>query len=138
MIDRQVTWLRNFEETLSLYKTTDFVWGESDCALFVCDCLKAIYGKDFAASFRGQYKTEFKALKLLKQFSKAGLLETIDKIVVENGGRIVQNTYAEIGDVTYGPAYNMGIVVGSQFAFMSPKGFATLDIKEADQIWTLK
>ncbi len=45
-----------------------FQWGENDCALFACDLVEAATGVDYAAPFRGRYRTAAGAARALKRF----------------------------------------------------------------------
>jgi hypothetical protein len=45
--------------------TRRFAWGTFDCALAVCDGIKAITGVDPGAPYRGKYTTEKEALTLI-------------------------------------------------------------------------
>lgn len=42
-----------------------FAWGAMDCALFAADCVAACTGADPAADFRGRYRSEFGARRLI-------------------------------------------------------------------------
>ncbi|WP_418884763.1 DUF6950 family protein [Aeromonas dhakensis] len=44
-----------------------FVWGEADCCLFTADACIAVAGVDPAASYRGRYKTELGAYRVLRK-----------------------------------------------------------------------
>jgi hypothetical protein len=43
-----------------------FSFGAQDCCLFAADCVRAMTGADFAAGFRGTYRTEGEAAQLLE------------------------------------------------------------------------
>ncbi len=44
-----------------------FSWGSNDCALFAADGVRVITGVDLAASYRGQYATDFGAARILEE-----------------------------------------------------------------------
>lgn len=44
-----------------------FHWGVHDCALFAAGAVEAMTGEDFAAGYRGKYKTLIGGLRKLKQ-----------------------------------------------------------------------
>jgi Domain of unknown function (DUF6950) len=46
-----------------------FAWGENDCASFAGDAILAITGVDIAAEFRGAYKSERGAAKVIKRIT---------------------------------------------------------------------
>lgn len=52
-----------------------FIWGESDCALFVADWVALETGRDGAAELRGRYESEPDAARLMPR----GLLDVVDQ-----------------------------------------------------------
>ena len=46
-------------------RSSPFVWGQHDCCLFAADCALAITGIDFAAGFRGKYRSAKGASRLI-------------------------------------------------------------------------
>lgn len=59
-----------------------FEWGVNDCALFPADAWQVMTGVDLAARFRGRYKSERGALRLMRKAGgmrefvlRAGLIE---------------------------------------------------------------
>lgn len=57
-----------------------FQWGEHDCALFACNAIEVMTGKDPAVYFRGKYSDKRGAYLSLKAFADGGLAETAEKI----------------------------------------------------------
>jgi hypothetical protein len=47
-------------------REASFEWGTHDCAMFAADAVLAVTGEDPAAEFRGKYKSESGAAKILK------------------------------------------------------------------------
>lgn len=58
-----------------------FAWGEHDCCLFACDCIKAMTGEDPAAPFRGKYRSRGEAVRALRDY--AGTLEDVARQIAE-------------------------------------------------------
>lgn len=50
------------DRTLKLWRSTPFVWGQSDCMLSIGDYVASAGGKDVTALFRGLYASEAGAL----------------------------------------------------------------------------
>lgn len=48
-------------------KDTPFEWGKSDCALLAADWIHTYRGVDYAASFRGRYRTELGSKRALSR-----------------------------------------------------------------------
>lgn len=73
-IRRKENWEKGLTAFIRAKKKEDFSWGQNDCCLFAADALFSMTDFDAAASYRGTYKTEAEAKKLLK---KMGGLEII-------------------------------------------------------------
>lgn len=94
-------WQKRLVTVIRAAEMRPFSWGEHDCCLFAADCAKAVSGEDYAAEFRGTYKSELGARKAILR--KGGTLEKVlqrylhevdpefiqrgDIAVVENAGR---------------------------------------------------
>jgi hypothetical protein len=100
-------------------KTTTFVWGRSDCALFAANGIQAMTGTDIAADFRNKYASEAGAMATIKAVcggatvadaaaycaSKHNLQELKhplkaqrgDLVIVEDSGRLIAGLVAPSG-----------------------------------------
>ena len=80
-----------------LYKSLDnqspFVWGQSDCCLFAADAVKAMTGTDPAKEFRGRYKSEKGAARILARLG--GLRKAIGSVMSEE----INPLLAQRGDI---------------------------------------
>jgi len=75
-----------------------FVWGEFDCALFACNCVREMTGFDMAAEFRGKYKSARGALRIIKPYkSLMGLANAM--FSVRHSLEKVPWPFAQRGDV---------------------------------------
>lgn len=72
------------------------VWGEDDCALWHADIQLAAMGVDVAASFRGRYKTQRGAHRVL---GLLGLPMVMQKLTRKHGCGRIKPKDAQIGDV---------------------------------------
>lgn len=66
-------WTTKLHETIKAASERPFSWGEFDCCTFAADCCIAICGVDPAVDYRGRYKTELGAKRVLR--STHGSLE---------------------------------------------------------------
>lgn len=116
-------------------RVAPFTWGTNDCALFACDVLFAATGQDFAAPFRGRYRSARGAARVLKEFSglsaaglrRAGgaLAATAAKIARDHGRPEVAPLMAQRGDMVLveteaGPA--LGVCLGEAAAVAGEAG----------------
>lgn len=52
---------------LAKYKSADFEYGTLDCCLFVADVILQRTGIDYATQWRGRYRSEFGALRMIAE-----------------------------------------------------------------------
>lgn len=77
-----------------------FEWGKRDCCLFAADAVRAMTGEDYAAEFRGRYRTARGARQVLAAFGGvAGImgrcgLEEINPLMAQRGDVVLVNTDA--------------------------------------------
>jgi hypothetical protein len=97
-------WKTRLAEFLTSKQWEPLKWGKHDCCLFVCDCLKEITGDDPGHWFRGKYRSESGAYKLLTKYSKLkrkdnALLRTVEMICKEFGYEKIEIPLRQNGDV---------------------------------------
>ena len=117
-----MTRLPDWEKRLADYiveaKAKTFQWGNFDCALAVCDAIRAETGTDVGAAYRGRYSTLAGALNLL-----GNDLGTFAASVASGLGMAeVRPTFARRGDAVLldngDPTKALGIVdLGGRFAW---------------------
>lgn len=106
-------WQSALMEFVESRAATPFKWGEQDCALFAADAVLAMTGADFAAEFRGKYKTQTGAARALAKVAKGGLeacldakLEPVDTPFVQRGDVVL---FAGDMGPTLGIYFNGGV-----------------------------
>ena len=115
-----------------------FQWGVHDCCLFACDVIRDAGGVDYAAPFRGHYRTAAGAARALRRFAGGGLETVAEKITQDNGLEEVPPLMAQRGDLilvdeTAGPA--LGVCLGETFVAAGPAGAVTFPLKRARRAW---
>lgn len=96
-----------------------FQWGTHDCALMAADIVLAMTGVDYAAEFRGRYRSALGAARLLKR--GGGLWAVLDRQL----GASVPAAMAQRGDVVlarFAAGDTAGVCVGGQSAFPGLQG----------------
>jgi hypothetical protein len=113
-----------------------FVWGLSDCLLFVSDAAVLICGKDPAEPARGKYENLGKAAALIKE-----LRGTTENILDVHFKRINQ-AYAPRGDIVLKHRENgatFGIVYDGKAIYKTPSvGLVRESLKEVDYAWRVE
>ena len=55
------------QDILDKYKASEFKYGTLDCCLFVANVIKDMTGIDYAVQWRGRYRSEFGALRMIAE-----------------------------------------------------------------------
>ena len=74
-----------------------FVYGERDCALWVCDWIRLCRGIDPGAAFRGRYRTRLGCARLLRR--EGGLLDLASRVFAAAGLVSIDGWQLQPGDV---------------------------------------
>lgn len=95
-MSRKEGWENELAVYLDKVSTRSFKRGKHDCALFVCNCIKILTGVDYAAEYRGKYKTKKEAFQMLKERG----FEDLSKIAFGKLGDPYKNiNFAKRGDL---------------------------------------
>lgn len=117
----------------SLENQGPFVWGQSDCCLFAADAVKAMTGTDPAKEFRGRYKSEKGATRILAKLG--GLRKAIGSVM----GEEINPLLAQRGDIVLLNNAGRGIagVINSrgQISAKGVSGVIELPIRDAVCAW---
>lgn len=115
------------------YKTRSFEWGESDCCLFVADCIKAQVDVDPAAAYRGKYKTEIGAKKALVKYGS--LEELLDSLFGRVDFKLAKRGDAVMFQSELGTT--MGILWNGNIYSMGESGITQVDVTP-DIVWSVE
>ena len=93
-MERVDGWADKLEKYLLGRHEQKFVWGESDCCLFVADTIQVLTGVDVGTYFRGKYDRILPAYALMKDYSNGGSIqETWEKIAANHGMKPIYNIF---------------------------------------------
>lgn len=125
-------------EAVAMRRDRAFQWGVHDCCLFACDVIRDAGGVDYAAPFRGRYRTAAGAARALRRFAGAGLEAAAERITRDNGLEEVPPLMAQRGDFVLvdeaeGPA--LGVCLGSHFVAAGPAGTVLRPLAAARRAW---
>lgn len=108
-------------------------WGYNDCALFVADAVLEITGDDYAADFRGKYRSAKGSIKALKDrgFSDVSQVpeSLFERIPVEKSMK------GDVVSITIDNHVSLGICVGHMAAFTGPEGISFLSMSKIEKAW---
>lgn len=135
---RRHDWPERLHEVIAKAKKEAFAWGTHDCALFACNCAHAMTGIDYAANFRGKYKTRKGALTALVRIEGVKTLpELADKYLGERIA-LVNTQRGDVVLLTADSVEALGVVVGKHAVFLAPDGIQTLLLEECICAWRVK
>lgn len=125
-------WQLRFSQFVAERQSIPFAWGRNDCCLFAADCVLALTGRDLAADYRGIYRSEKTAYKLLKELG--GITALADASL----GESVPPLRATVGDVVLveiNGREGLGICNGSTILGPGPHGIEVLGMERALACW---
>jgi hypothetical protein len=107
-----------------------FVWGANDCALWCADWVKKGTGNDFGEPWRGKYKSEAGAAKLMKKRGYAGPADIANQHLPE-----IPVPMARRGDLLLHPEGCLGICHGRHGFFLKDDGVLMSDALACTRAW---
>ena len=110
-----------------------FEWGKSDCVLWVCDYIQKIHGVDHAKDFRGKYKTEIGARRLMR----AEGFRSVEALVTSYYKR-KPLTFAARGDLILCPSGSLGICLGYYSYFLGAGGPIRIQTLQCKAAWGVR
>lgn len=112
------------------WKKKKFIWGEADCALFICDYLERIKGIDYSADYKGKYKNEIGASKQLKKNGYDNL-----KALADAKLKPIKPLFAQRGDIVMMNNNCIGICTGHNCFFLSMEGLTAYPLSKITYAW---
>jgi hypothetical protein len=110
-----------------------FQWGTHDCATWAFDVRLAMTGLDAAAAWRGKYRTEKGAARMLRRLRCKTVADLATSIL---GEALPTVLFAQRGDIALGGVEQaLGICVGSEVLFLQPSGLVALPLRECVKAW---
>lgn len=131
-MQRLEDWPTRLAEFIESRQERAFLWGESDCCLFVCDVIEAITGEDPGARWRGLYSSEKGARRVLRDNDGVAGIATLVL------GPSVPPALAGRGDVVLIDTPNgeaLAICLGDKIAAQGLDGIAFVPTAFAKVAW---
>lgn len=113
---RRADWEAALSDYLTASVNARFAWGELDCALFAAGAVRAMTGIDFAAPFRGRYRTARGSVRALRRYGAGSLVATVEQLLGE-----VPIGFARRGDIVlHGDERTgaLGVCIGGDALFV--------------------
>lgn len=124
-------WASRMFGVITEHMHTPFVWGQSDCCMFVAKCLDAMKDTGYVSWIGAQYSDEASALRFIARHG--GLKEAVTSILGDSvEGRPLRGN-AVLFDGGDGLA--LGICDGSDIVAMGPEGIKRVPKSAALAVW---
>lgn len=95
-------------------------WGATDCLLTVGEAIEAVTGNDPFAAYRGRYKTERGAARVMRRNGCKDVEAVLARLFQPVGRLLAQR--GDVGTVMQGGALTAGYVTEYGFAAKGPNG----------------
>jgi len=125
-------WESLLAEHIRLAYHRPFKWGENDCAIWSSEWVEKATGEPYNAIWKGKYKTEAGAARLMK---KRGF-ESVEAIA-DAHLTIIPVQFARRGDLVLHPQGALGIVAGSKSVFLTAERVETMPTLDCLKAWTV-
>ncbi len=135
-LQRKENWEVLLYAEVYAWRSTTFVYGQTDCTAFASACINAMTGIDVWANWQGKYKNSKAAAKEIRRRGDKNLLATLTRYF----GAPCPVAFARRGDLVFADLKldmpQVGICLGVQSISMAPgkKGLIevpTLELKRA-------
>ena len=127
----------NWPELLNVHieeaRDAPFVWGKNDCVTFTTSWFQKMTTRDVFAPFRGGYKTDNEAMRVMIKNDVHGM---------EEAGRFLYGeptrdiTHMNRGDIVFA-AGALGICTGVHGAFLNEEGVEFLRLSDFELGWAV-
>jgi len=120
-------------EAIEKARKEPFQWGVHDCATWSFDVRFVLTDEDSASIWRGKYKTEAGAAKMLRKLK----CKTVEDLALSILGLPLPNVlFAQRGDMVIGGEERaLGICIGSDSLFLLPSGWTSLPTETCSKAW---
>lgn len=123
-------WEKRWHAFIEAWRARPYLYGESDCMMFVADGILAVTGEDLAAPWRGCYATEDEANAILADHG--GVIALVSSVL----GDPFPIGHARRADVVMGPVAP-GFCLGTHAAFMGEDGLSFRPLHQCRLTWRI-
>jgi hypothetical protein len=124
-------WTSRLFAVIEAHKSRPFVWGESDCCLFVARCIDAMTDNALAYLIRERYHDETSALRFIAEYGS--LAAAVSRYLGDPVPRRAVRGDAVLFDGGEGDA--VGICMGAKVVAMGPTGLRYVPRSEIKAVW---
>lgn len=136
-------WRSRMHAFIAEVGATPFDWKSFECGVaWAGRHVELMTGADVAAPFRGRFKDEVSALRMIRKAGFADLGELVSSLLEEHLGEDGKpaSSRARTGDVagiatSSKVGMSLGIVSGSRILTVGLRGYETVDLLKADRAW---
>lgn len=126
-------WEKLLNEHIAEAYRHQFEWGKRDCALWCADWVWKATGRDLGAEWRGKYKTENGAAKLMRKKGYHGVEAIADRHLLSCPVNLAQR-----GDILLNEDNCLGICNGRNAYFITEDSITMRHTLECVKAWTVE
>lgn len=130
---RKNNWPKIIASEITKHRTTEFVWGKSDCCLVVADIVKEFADIDIAEGLRGKYKTAKGSLMALKKHGEGDIASTVDRTLERKPMNAISR--GDVVLVKTDAGESLGIYFNTRVWAMSEAGLIDLPSEVTLIVW---
>lgn len=133
MSQRVDDWPNKLNRYIVANRDKPFVWGKSDCVIFVAGAVKEITGVDYMEEFRGKYDSEESAKEALRDLGAGSLYHTLRTKL----GNPIPAAQGKRGDVAYDDGA-VGLIIGRSAIFVGEGGYVLIPISQVKRAFHIE
>lgn len=135
MLQRVSDWRSRLVAVVHEWENRPFVWGETDCACFAAECVRAVTGADPLGTLRGNYNSRLSAFARLRFRGHSSISEATHAALSGLGCTEIPPRFAMVGDIAATPDDILAVRMPIGFiARARGGGYATV---KAERAWRI-
>ena len=125
-------WESRLNDYIAAARAAEFVWGRNDCALWAAGWVLECTGLDLVTAWKGKYKTETGARRLIAKRGYSGL-----EAIADDGLNPTPVPLARRGDMVQHPQGPLGLCNGRLSHFLTDGGVLEIETLACVRAWAV-
>lgn len=128
-------WEMRLAAEIEAVRAKAFAWGRHDCCTWAASVVQAMTGQDFAARWRGTYRSAAGAARAIRKAGCGGMIEAVQSVL---GAPLSSPAFAQRGDVVVDEeGLAVGICTGQMAVFLAPVGLIEQPTLSCRMAWRI-
>lgn len=130
-------WDSRIEDVATAHAAIEPVWGVSDCLMAVGEAIHAVVGDNPLAQFKGKYKTEAGAARLMRRNGCADVKQVFELFLGLEPVNRFSARRGDVGVMLINGEYVSGFICSYGFAIKQPDGLAFYPLTDIEQAYKI-